>query len=166
MNSDTAKLIFKRALAFAGTFILSMAIVNVLPSARRERQRSFARATMDGNLRRMRLLYSERSEALQQAAEIHWSDFLVMSRIESGLDTAVLLRPRIDDRAAAAAAARANIELRPLSGHSQRRPRLRGFVVGFAAVDSRSIFDGASRFAQILKEQVSISKAHRPVSRH
>jgi DNA-binding transcriptional MocR family regulator len=82
-----------------------------------------------------------------------------MSRIESGLDTAVLLRPRIDDRAAAAAAARANIELRPLSGHSQRRPRLRGFVVGFAAVDSGSIFDGASRFAQILKEQVSISKS-------
>ena len=57
MNSDTAKLISKRALAFAGTFILSMAIMNVLPSARRERQRSFARATMDGNLRRMRLLH-------------------------------------------------------------------------------------------------------------
>jgi GntR family transcriptional regulator / MocR family aminotransferase len=118
------------------------------------------------HLRRMRILYSERAEALQEAARTYWSDFLVMSRIESGLDTAVLLRPRIDDRAAAAAAARANIELRPLSGHSQRRPRLRGFVVGFAAVDPRSIFDGASRLAQILREQVSISKAHRPVSRH
>src|SRR5204862_2206381 len=70
------------------------------------------------HLRRMRTLYSERAEALQEAARTHWSDFLVMSRIESGLDTAVLLRPRIDDRAAAAAAARANIELRPLSGHS------------------------------------------------
>jgi hypothetical protein len=67
------------------------------------------------HLRRMRLLYSERSQALQQAAAIHWSDFLVMPRIESGLDTAVLLRPRIDDRAAAAAA-RANIELRPCGG--------------------------------------------------
>lgn len=57
MNKDTAKLIFKRALAFAGTFGLSMVIVNVLPSARRQRQRSFAQATMDGNLRRMRLLH-------------------------------------------------------------------------------------------------------------
>jgi GntR family transcriptional regulator/MocR family aminotransferase len=111
------------------------------------------------HLRRMRLLYSERSEALQQAAEIHWSDFLVMPRIESGLDTAVLLRPRIDDRAAAAAAARANIELRPLWGHSQRRPRLRGFVVGFAAVDLRSIFDGARRLARILEEQISLAPA-------
>src|SRR5262249_46336671 len=66
------------------------------------------------HLRRMRLLYSERSQALQRAAETHWGDLLVMPRIESGLDTAVLLRQRIDDRAAAAAAARANIELRPL----------------------------------------------------
>jgi len=83
------------------------------------------------HLRRMRLLYSERSQALQWAAETHWGDLLVMPRIESGLDTAVLLRQRIDDRAAAAAAARANIELRPLWGHSQRHPRVRGFVVGF-----------------------------------
>jgi ankyrin repeat protein len=57
MHSDTAKLILKRALAFAGTFVLSMAIMNALPSARERRQRSFAQATMDGNLRRMRLLH-------------------------------------------------------------------------------------------------------------
>jgi ankyrin repeat protein len=56
MNIDTAKLILRRALAFAGTFVFSMAIMNVLPSSRRQRQLSFARATMDGNLTRMRLL--------------------------------------------------------------------------------------------------------------
>jgi hypothetical protein len=52
------------------------------------------------HLRRMRMLYSERSEALQEAGQTYWSDFLVMPRIESGLDVAVLLKPRIDDRAA------------------------------------------------------------------
>jgi ankyrin repeat protein len=57
MNGDTAKLILRRALAFAGTFALSMAIMNVLPSSRRQRQLSFYRATMDGNLTRMRLLH-------------------------------------------------------------------------------------------------------------
>jgi len=31
--------------------------MNVLPNARRQRQRSFAQATMDGSLRRMRLLH-------------------------------------------------------------------------------------------------------------
>ena len=107
------------------------------------------------HLRRMRMLYSERSEALQEAAQTYWSDFLVMPRIESGLDVAVLLRPKIDDRAAAAAAKRASIEVRSLSWHSQRRPRLSGFVIGFAAVDTRSIFDGARRLARILEEQVS-----------
>jgi len=58
MNRNTAKSILRQALAFAGTFVLSMAIMNVLPSTRRQRQRSFAEATVDGNLRRMRLLRS------------------------------------------------------------------------------------------------------------
>lgn len=57
MNRKTGKLILRRALAFGGTFVLSMAIVNLLPSARGQRQRSFAQATMDGSLRRMRLLH-------------------------------------------------------------------------------------------------------------
>src|ERR1700693_4451368 len=57
MNSDTAKLMLGRASALAVTFVLSMAIMNVLPSSRRQRQLSFCRATMDGNLTRMRLLH-------------------------------------------------------------------------------------------------------------
>ena len=57
MNRQTSKLVATRALAFASTLIFSLAIVNVLPSSRRQRQLSFAQATMDGNLRRMRLLH-------------------------------------------------------------------------------------------------------------
>jgi ankyrin repeat protein len=57
MNSDTAKLILTRASAFAGTLVFSLAIVNALPSVKERRQRYFAQATMDGNLRRMQLLH-------------------------------------------------------------------------------------------------------------
>jgi len=57
MNNSTAKKIFTRAGAFAGTAVLSMAIMNSLPRVREQRQRSFVRATMDGNLRRMRWLH-------------------------------------------------------------------------------------------------------------
>ena len=57
MNSDTAKSIFVRAGAFASTLVFSLALVNSSPRVRQQRQRSFARATMDGNLRRMRLLH-------------------------------------------------------------------------------------------------------------
>ena len=57
MNSDTAKLILTRASAFAGTLVFSLAIVNALPSVKERRQRYFAQATMDGNLRRMQMLH-------------------------------------------------------------------------------------------------------------
>jgi GntR family transcriptional regulator/MocR family aminotransferase len=106
------------------------------------------------HIRRMRTLYAERAEALQEAAQRYWSDFLKMPEIECGLDIAAALTPEIDDRAAAAAAAKADIELRPLSDHSRRRGRLNGFVVGFAAVDACSIRDGARQLARILERQI------------
>ncbi len=57
MNSDTAKSIFVRAIAFTSTLVFSLALVNSLPRVREQRQRSFVQATMDGNLRRMQLLH-------------------------------------------------------------------------------------------------------------
>ena len=57
MNIDTAKTVFARAIAFATTAIFSLAIVNSLPRVKEQRQRYFARATVDGDLRRMRLLH-------------------------------------------------------------------------------------------------------------
>jgi GntR family transcriptional regulator / MocR family aminotransferase len=109
------------------------------------------------HLRRMRTLYAERAEALQEAARTYWRDLLETPGIECGLDIAAALTPEIDDRAAAAAAAKADIELRPLSDHSRRPGRVNGFVVGFAPVDARSIRDGARRLAGILEKQI-----HRP----
>lgn len=57
MNSTTGKTIFIRAIAFAGTAVFSVAIMNSLPRVGQERQRSFAQATMDGRLCRMRWLH-------------------------------------------------------------------------------------------------------------
>ena len=57
MSSTTVRTVFARASAFAGTLVFSLAIVNALPSVKERRQRYFAQATMDGNLRRMRLLH-------------------------------------------------------------------------------------------------------------
>ena len=49
MNIDAIKTILVRALVFTGTAVFSLAIMNSLPGVREQRQRSFARATMDGN---------------------------------------------------------------------------------------------------------------------
>ena len=57
MNIDTIKTISVRAIVFASTAIFSLAIMNSLPRVREQRQRSFAQATMDGRLCRMRWLH-------------------------------------------------------------------------------------------------------------
>jgi ankyrin repeat protein len=57
MNRNTAKKIFARAIAFSATAVFSLAIMNSLPRIREQRQRSFAQATMDGSLYRMRWLH-------------------------------------------------------------------------------------------------------------
>ena len=57
MTRETAKPIVVRALAFAGTFTLSLMMVSGLPSVRARRQKSFAQAAMDGSLRRVQLLH-------------------------------------------------------------------------------------------------------------
>jgi ankyrin repeat protein len=48
--------IISRAVAFASTLLLSIAVVTFLPGARARRQTHFARAAADGNVRNMRLL--------------------------------------------------------------------------------------------------------------
>ncbi len=57
MKNVTAKLILVRAFAFVGTAVFSLAIMNSLPRIREQRQRSFAQATVDGSVFRMRWLH-------------------------------------------------------------------------------------------------------------
>jgi ankyrin repeat protein len=57
MNSESIKTISVRAIAFAGTAVLSVGIMNSLPLVKLQRQRSFSQATMDGNLSRVRWLH-------------------------------------------------------------------------------------------------------------
>ena len=57
MTRETAKLIVTRAIAFAGTLVFSLAMVNSRPRVKEQRQRYFAQAAVDGNLHRLRLLH-------------------------------------------------------------------------------------------------------------
>jgi ankyrin repeat protein len=57
MNIRYIKTISVRAIAFAGTAVFSVGMMNSVPHVRQQRQRSFAEATMDGNLSRMRWLH-------------------------------------------------------------------------------------------------------------
>lgn len=57
MLSLFTKKILLRVLAFLATTVFSVAIMNSLPRIKEQRQRSFARATMDGRVGRMRWLH-------------------------------------------------------------------------------------------------------------
>lgn len=57
MTRETANLIITRAIAFAGTLVFSLAMVNSRPRVKEQRQRYFAQAAVDGNLHRLRLLH-------------------------------------------------------------------------------------------------------------
>ncbi len=57
MTRNTAKLIIIRAIAFTSTLSLALALVNSRPSVKEQRQRYFAQAAVDGNLRRIQLLH-------------------------------------------------------------------------------------------------------------
>jgi hypothetical protein len=57
MNIDFVKKTFVRGITFSATAVFSVAMMNSLPLVKQQRQRSFAQATMDGNLSRVRWLH-------------------------------------------------------------------------------------------------------------
>jgi ankyrin repeat protein len=57
MNREIARKTLTGAVAFISTAALSTVMMNSLPRVKEQRQRSFERATIDGNLRRMRWLH-------------------------------------------------------------------------------------------------------------
>jgi ankyrin repeat protein len=57
MNLAALKLIGVRALAFAGTMLMSVAVVGNLPKFKERRQRYFASAATAGSVHRMQLLH-------------------------------------------------------------------------------------------------------------
>jgi ankyrin repeat protein len=57
MINFALKPLLARALAFAGTLMLSLGIVSSLPKFRERRQHYFSQAATDGNVRRMRWLH-------------------------------------------------------------------------------------------------------------
>ena len=102
------------------------------------------------HLRRMRLLYAERAEALGDAVERHLGGLLRLPPIVMGLDASAFLDDGADDRLVAARAAAAGVETRPLSYYAVERPSRPGLLLGFAAFTPDEIDAGAAALARAL----------------
>ncbi|VVE50340.1 HTH-type transcriptional regulatory protein GabR [Pandoraea capi] len=102
------------------------------------------------HIRRMRLLYGERAEALSSAVNRHLAGALHVPRIVAGLDAPAFLAPGSDDTDVARRAECAGIETRPLSRYAIERQAPPGLVLGFAAIDSDAVASGVIALARVL----------------
>lgn len=104
------------------------------------------------HVRRMRMLYGERAQALEAAARRHLAGVLHVPRLSAGLDAPAFFAPGTDDVEMARRAARAGLETRPLSFYAVERPAPPGLVLGFASIDSAAIEQGVTTLARALED--------------
>jgi GntR family transcriptional regulator/MocR family aminotransferase len=103
------------------------------------------------HIRRMRELYAERLSVFLDAAREKLSGLLEISQVEAGLQTVGWLKNGMTAKQAAAAAARHDVEVVPLSRYASGRTRPDSLVLGFAAVDARELRRGAELLARALE---------------
>ncbi|BBK34621.1 GntR family transcriptional regulator/MocR family aminotransferase [Stella humosa] len=102
------------------------------------------------HIRRMRLLYRARQDALVAAVRRHLDGVLTVAPSEAGMHLVGHLHPDFDDRAVAAAAGRDGMGLTALSRFAVGSRRRNGLVMGYAAHDSALLEDGVRRLARII----------------
>ncbi len=114
------------------------------------------------HLRRMRQIYAERLDVLLHSAKQNLAGLLEISGVEAGLQTVGWLKRGLNGASAAAAAAKRNVEVTPLSIYTQGNAAAAGLQLGFAAVDPKEIRRGVQDLAIALESE---SKArHRRVN--
>jgi GntR family transcriptional regulator/MocR family aminotransferase len=122
-------------------------------------QGALARFITDGHLathiRRTRLLYAARREALVVGIERHLARWLecVPDRAGTYLVTrpVAAIAPRFDDRAVVAAAAEEGIAVSPLSACYAGRRRRQGLILGYAGTPEDQIDAACATLARVLR---------------
>lgn len=106
------------------------------------------------HLRRMREVYAERRAMLHQCARERLAGLLEIVGVEAGLQTAAWLADGIDGEAAAAAAARREVDVTSLNRYSREGLAREGLQLGFAAVDPPEIRRGVRELAIVLESEL------------
>jgi GntR family transcriptional regulator/MocR family aminotransferase len=122
-------------------------------------QGALARFITDGHfathLRRTRLLYAARQEALLAGLERHLARWLEAERDPGGMHLiarpGAAIAPAFDDRAVSVAAAHAGIVLSPLSASYSGRRRRHGLILGYAGTPEPAIAPACATLARVLQ---------------
>jgi GntR family transcriptional regulator/MocR family aminotransferase len=104
------------------------------------------------HIRRMRTLYRERQETLLRAAGRELGGLLEVYPCETGLHLMGWLGDARDDQQASRAAARAGVEVAPLSSYGVERRERGGLLLGYAGSEGRQIRDAVRRLGAALRD--------------
>jgi GntR family transcriptional regulator/MocR family aminotransferase len=109
------------------------------------------------HIRRIRELYEQRQNSLVEAARVHLGGLMEVRPKAAGMHLIGWLPANVSDREAALAAASVNIDARPVSRHVLQTARPPGLLLGYAALDERTIWAGAQRLAEGLREFLKVA---------
>lgn len=107
------------------------------------------------HIRRMRMLYRERQEALLAAARRDLDGLLDVRPAEGGMHLVGWLPPGVDDRDASRRAAAEGLEVMALSFFSGERRRRGALLLGYAGLTPEDIADGVKRLARALARKTT-----------
>jgi GntR family transcriptional regulator / MocR family aminotransferase len=94
------------------------------------------------HIRRMRMLYMERREALVGAIRSQMSEILEVIGADAGMHLVALLPQGISDVFVSKHAAQNGISAMPLSSYYLKAPKRGGLILGYGGVNPRQIQDG------------------------
>lgn len=103
------------------------------------------------HIRRMRLLYRARQEALVAALRHHLGSVLTVDQSDAGMHLVAHLDPAVPDHAVAAAAAQAGMGVTAVSRYAVGPTTANGLVLGYAGHDAATLEAGVRRLARIIE---------------
>lgn len=104
------------------------------------------------HIRRMRRIYAERHQALQQAAERRLGGLLDVVPTDSGLHTIGRLPPGLCERAVSRAAAGRRITAAPIGRFAVSPIPTQGLVLGFSGTTTEEIAAGVETLGEVLED--------------
>jgi GntR family transcriptional regulator/MocR family aminotransferase len=104
------------------------------------------------HLRRMRLIYLPRRNALLDGLEKHCNDYLTVYNADAGLHMTTLLRPGVDDTAVVRRMSEHSLNATPLSSCYLGAERRQGLLLGFGGWDERRILSATRTLGDVLRE--------------
>jgi GntR family transcriptional regulator/MocR family aminotransferase len=152
-----------------GFLVAPAALVDTIAAARSSSapaaaldQAALAAFIADGqfarHVRRMRVAYRERSEALVDALHAECGGALEPHPSETGMQLWAALHAPCSDRAVRDAAAARGVELAALSDYFVGRRRTSGLVFGFGGVRPAALRTGAQRLAQAIEDAMQSTR--------